>query len=213
MYLKRSGTLLGMLAIDEKKGNTDVMGRHFWRIEDIDPESQKCRTWANEQHLMNIYYYTFLIQIDRNLACPCTLFQALFDARFFWNWWENPWPDWCFKSRQSRWALRFVPGKGYVYILLKQLCCYSIDWDVSFGSLKVGEPDGGHVVAQFYRYFWWYYSWSGTLVTDQEAYKSCCVDTPDLCSTVFYSYRPSDDCSGYFFLPRRKCCCSKEKVD
>ncbi|XP_068725626.1 mucin-like protein [Montipora capricornis] len=206
--MEGSGTLLGMLALDEKKGNTDVMGRHFWRVENVDPGFQKCRTWANEQHEMNIYYYTFLIQIDRNFACPCTLFQALLDARFFWNWWENPWPDWCFKSRQSRWAFRFVPGKGYVYILLKQLCCYSIDWDVSFGSLKVGEPDGGHVSAELYRYsWWWYFPWSGTVVTDQEAYKSCCVDTPYLCSNVFYRYRPSHDCSGYFFLPRRLFCC------
>ena len=200
-----------MLALDENKGNTDVMGRHFWRIENVDPDSQKCRTWANEQQLMNIYDYTDLSDHDRNFACPCTLFQAWFDVRFFWNWWENPWPDYCFKSRRSTWVLRYVPSKGYVYIFLKQLCCYSIDWDVSFGSLKVGEPDGGHVAAEFYRYFWWwYFSWSGTLVTDQEAYKSCCVDTPHLCS-VFYRYRPSHDCSDYFFLPRRKCC--KGKID
>ncbi|XP_068679238.1 mucin-like protein isoform X1 [Montipora foliosa] len=207
LNMEGSGTLLGMLALDEKKGNsTDVMGRHFWRIENVDPESQKCRTWANEQQLMDIIAYTDLSDHDRNFACPCTLFQAWFDVRFFWNWWENPWPDYCFKSRRSTWVLRYVPRKGYVYILLKQLCCYSIDWDVSFGSLKVGEPDGGHVSAEFYRSSWWYFPWSGTVVTDQEAYKSCCVDTPHLCS-VFYRYRPSHDCSDYFFLPRRWFCC------
>ncbi|XP_068697609.1 mucin-like protein [Montipora foliosa] len=205
LNMEGSGTLLGMLALDEKKGNTDVTGRHFWRVENVYPESQKCRTWANDQQLMSIYDYTFLIQNDTNFACPCTLFQAWFDVRFFWNWWENPWPDWCFKSRRSRWAFTFMPGKGYDFILLKQLCCYSIDWEVSFGSLKIGEPDGGHVAAEFHS-FWWSSSWSGAVVTDQEAYKSCCVDTPYLCS-VFYRYRPSQDCRGYFFLPRRWFCC------
>ena len=173
-----------MYYLDKKEGNTGSLGRYFWRIENNDGQDavEKCFTWAilNQDSNFSYWYYD-LISSDWEMACPCTFWQAWLDwGRFSWSWWYS-WPDMCFESRRSK----FIGSEG---LLLKQECCYSMQWE-DWGSLKIGPPDGGHLKVTAL------YNGTETFITDEEAYKYCCVDTL-LCS-LFYFYRPSDSCTLY----------------
>ena len=187
-----------MYFLDKKEGNTGVYGRYFWRIENTDGKGaiKKCFDWYLDNQFTDFRrsYYE-LIQTDPEMACPCTFWQAFFDrGRFSWSWWYS-WPELCFESRRSKFIYRYFP-----YRRLRQECCYSTQWE-DWGSLKIGPPDGGHVkVSTFYYYYYW-----KTFLTDEEAYKACCVDLP-FCG-LFYLYRPSDNCARYRPPPRRKFYC------
>ncbi|XP_078368612.1 mucin-like protein [Oculina patagonica] len=193
---KSSGTF-GMYYLDEKKGNTGLMGRYFWRIENSDGRGalEKCYTWAVLNQFANFrYWYYRLMKSDSQMACPCTARQAWLDrGRFSWNW-RYSWPERCFESRRSK--LIYHPSTGLVGLRLKQECCYSTQWQ-DWGSLKIGPPDGGHVKVT--AFFYWF-NRVITFYTDEQAYKYCCVDIP-WCN-LFYFYRPSDDCSLYIPPPR-----------
>ena len=192
-----------MYDLDKKEGNTGALGRYFWRIENSDGKgaTEKCFGWAIVNRFMNFrYWYYRLIQLDSEMACPCTLRQAFLDrGRFSWSWWYS-WPEFCFESRRSKFIYRYFPFIGLVGLSLRQECCYSTQFE-DWGSLKVGPPDGGHVkVSAFY-----YFNYVKTFFTDEEAYKACCVDLP-FCS-LFYFFRPSDNCALYRPPPRRKFYC------
>ena len=193
-----------MYNLDKKKGNTGLLGKYFWRIEDSDGKGalEKCFTWAVLNECTNIrYWYNRLIKSDREMACPCTEWQAWLDrGRFSWSWWYS-WPEVCYVSRRSKFVFYYSTQTGLVGLRLRQECCYSTNSE-DWGSLKFGPPDGGHVKVTAFHY------WTNHVKTfslDEDAYKYCCVDTR-LCN-LFYVYRPSDSCSFYRPPPRRTCYC------
>ena len=179
--------------LDKKNGNRGLLGRYFWRIENRDVKGalEECFTWAYLQAYAGLTYLRALS--DRRMACPCTLFQAIFDrGRFYWDRRSFSWPTICFRSRGVRNFRDFLTP---VRFRVSQLCCYSAQSE-DFGALKGGPPEGSHLSADTY-----YFS-NGVerIFTDREAYSLCCVGTP-LCD-LFYLYRPSDDCQRY--RPRRR---------
>ena len=193
----RSGTPLGMLKLDERRGNTGEIGRYFWRIENNDVKGalQTCFSWVSIQE-----YFKFRMSLV-DWACPCTGWQAWFDPRFFRNWWLYSWPDWCFESRRSRFLSFYSPFTGRVYFWMTLLCCYSTEWQ-NWASLKLGAPDGGRVKVQAVYYDYLPGRAESFRISDSQAYKACCVDLP-YCD-IFYHYRPSVDCSRYVPPRRRK---------
>ena len=188
----RSGTILGMYNLDKKMGNTDLVGRYFWRIESSDGKGalEKCFSWVNSQietNFMSWYYWS--IGWDSRMACPCTIRQAFLDrGRFYWDW-QFTWPEVCFRSR--RFVYFSYQGRA------SQLCCYSTEWE-DFGALKIGPPEGGHISVTRYNT---YYD-KTEVPTDTEAYNFCCVE--GFFCDFFYQYRPSDTCQFYRPPPRRK---------
>ena len=193
-----------MLNLDDKKGNTELTGRYFWRIENSDSTGSldKCFTWAYLQEFVNILdWYNRQVRWDWRMACPCSGWQAWFDGgRFRWDWRVYSWPDWCFESTRSKYFYYYSHNKGLIYFRMTQMCCYSTDWQ-DWASLKIGAPDGSRVKVDVY-YYWW--NRAETVYTDLQAYKHCCVDIP-FCD-FYYNYRPSDDCSLYRPPRRRKFC-------
>ena len=191
-----------MYNLDKKPGNTGILGRHFWRIENIKRKDAlaKCFTWAVFQEYFNFRVWYYLrVRSDRRMACPCTVWQAVLDrGRFVWDWRQFPWPKWCFRSRRFKYFYHYSTDFGWVIFKTRQLCCYSTelkDW----GALKIGPPDGSRIVVEPSYY------WSKRVeevFSDLEAYDVCCVDTP-LCN-LFYLYRPSDTCRLYRPPRRRK---------
>ena len=173
------------------------MGRHFWRIENSDGQGalEKCLSWVLQNKAWKfLERYNELIKSDSEMACPCTGWQAIFDwGRFRWNWW-NSWPEFCFESRSFR-SFKINTTSGPLDFQLRQKCCYSTDWQ-DWGSLKRGPPDGGRVDVTFR------YDSNNSFYTDEQAYKSCCVDS--LNCRLFYDLRPSDSCSNYVPRPRRE---------
>ncbi|XP_044174744.1 uncharacterized protein LOC114975818 isoform X3 [Acropora millepora] len=190
LNIKGSGTILGMYNLDKKMGNTDLVGRYFWRIESSDGKGafEKCFSWVNSQIETNfIFWYYWSIRWDSRMACPCTLWQAFLDrGRFYWDW-QFTWPEVCFRSRRS--VYFSYQGRA------SQLCCYSTEWE-DFGALKIGSPEGGHISVTRYNT---YYGKTEVL-TDTEAYKFCCVE--GFFCDFFYQYRPSDTCQFYQPPPR-----------
>ena len=196
-----SSATFAMYDLDKKDGNTGSLGRYFWRIEDRNGTGalEKCLTWTFLNNKANISdHHDILIKSDPEMACPCTLWQAWLDwGRFTWNW-RYSWPEYCFESRRSKFVYYDSTPTGFS---MTQECCYSTDWE-SFGSLKLGPPDGGHVnVKASYNSS----NQEETFPSDEEAYKYCCVDA--LQCDLFYRYRPSDSCSLYRPPPRRTCYC------
>ena len=194
-----------MYDLDKRAGNTGLTGSYFWRIDNSDGRKalDRCFTWAFFQGEINfLYWHTVYVRWDWRMACPCSGWQAWFDRRFFWDWRKYSWPNWCFESRRSKY-IWYYTGRRYVYFSMRQLCCYSTDWQ-DWGSLKIGSPDGSRVKMQlhyYYSYWWWWWNRDQSVYNDQQAYKYCCVDIP-FCD-FFYYFRPSDDCRRYI-PPRRR---------
>ena len=189
-----------MLNLDEKKGNTELTGRYFWRIEnsDVVGSLEKCFEWAFLQEFVNFpSLYDQYLRWDWRMACPCTEWQAWLDwGRFRWDWYS--WPDYCYESRRSKFIYYYSPFIGNIHFRITQTCCYSSDWQ-NWGALKYGAPDGGRLKVEAYYYR---LNHVRTVYPDPQAYKHCCVDIP-FCD-LFYNYRPSDDCSLYRPPRRRK---------
>ena len=141
-----------MYYLDKKKGNTDSLGRYFWRIEDSDGKGalEKCYTWAVLNEFADIrYWYNRLIKSDWQMACPCTWWQAWLDwGRFSWSWWYS-WPEVCYESRRSKFVSYYSTLTGLVGLWLRQECCYSTESE-DWGSLKLGPPDGHVKVTAFH---------------------------------------------------------------
>ena len=191
-----------MDSLDDKPGNTELLGRFFWRIENNNAKDalDKCYAWASfhERDIDILSWYNLMVREDSRMACPCTEWQAWFDSRFIWEW-RFSWLKLCYRSRRSKSFTYYIPGKGLVTIKITQKCCYSTEWPGDWAALKKGPPDGSRVHVQTV------YHWSDDeeeTFTDEQAYKYCCVDIP-LCK-LFYHYRPSDNCDLYIPPPRRK---------
>ena len=204
-HLFSSGTLHGMCNLDKTPGNTGIMGRHFWRIENnIGKDAlEKCFTWAKfQQDADFLDWYKLHIKGDSSLACPCTGWQARLDrGRFVWDWTFSA-GFWCYRSRSLKLFTHSGANKTF-YFVVNQQCCYSTRLE-DLGSLKVGPPHGSRVkVAPIY----YRRNHSQEAYIDQQAYKFCCVDRPELCD-LFYFYRPSDSCSDYTPPRRRKFVCT-----
>jgi len=200
LNIKGSGTLHGMCNLDKTPGNTGMMGRHFWRIENnIGKDAlEKCFTWAKFQQDANFLdWYKLHIEGNSSLACPCTGWQARLDrGRFVWDWTFSA-GFWCYRSRRLK-LFTYSSANKTFYFVVNQQCCYSTRLE-DFASLKVGPPAGSRIKVTpiYYRR-----NHSREAYTDQQAYKFCCVDRPELCDR-FYFYRPSDNCSDYT-PPRRR---------
>ena len=139
-----------MYDLDKRAGNTGLTGSYFWRIDNSDGRKalDRCLTWAFFQWEINfLYWHTLYVRWDWRMACPCSGWQAWFDRRFFWAWRKYSWPNWCFESRRSKY-IWYNTGGRFVYFRMRQLCCYSTDWQ-DWGSLKIGSPDGSRVKCSF----------------------------------------------------------------
>ena len=183
---------MAMYNLDKKAGNTGLAGRYLWRIENRNRRDakDKCFTWISLQQQANILnLYSFRIQLNPAMACPCSLSQALLDRRFIPDWWFTG-RDGCFITRRP---VLFDEERKTV---MRQRCCYSIE----FGSLLIGPPNGGRLYLTPFEH-----RWNAQKVfydSDQQAYEFCCFGSA-LCD-LFYSYRPSDDCAEYRVPRRRK---------
>ena len=200
IVLYRSGSLLGMYNLDNRIGNTGTLGRYFWRIENQERDSdiKKCIDWISFQDDVNFrswYAQQFRSRrFNRRLACPCTIWQARLDRGRFFRDFSYSSSNFCFRSRSSRFFFHISDDLGFVVFRIRQLCCYSSPFS-DLGFLITGPPDGSHVIAE--RLFS-----VRDVTTDKDAETFCCAD-PDLCNECYF-YRPSDDCSFYRPLRRRK---------
>ncbi|XP_068712588.1 uncharacterized protein [Montipora foliosa] len=172
---KRSGTV-GVEGIDSLVGNTGIIGKWFFRLENSKGEQdaiQKCLRWFKNQP--DPASYTDAVE-----SCPCTLRQAFFDERFQWTTPEAPF-TYCVYTRFPSAANR---GRQ---------CCYHTRFDTRFGALIVGYPDGGvihryHKLASKSLYLRHQFS-------DVLGFKYCCVQSK-LCER-FFRKRPSEGCQNY----------------
>ena len=171
----RSETV-GMESIDSLPGNTGIIGKWFFRLEDSKGEQdaiQKCLRWFKVQP--DPASYTDVVE-----PCPCTLRQAFFDERFQWTAPESQF-TFCVYTRFPSAASR---GRQ---------CCYHTRFDDRFGALIVGYPDGG-VIDRYHRLA------SRSLAlkhqfSDVLGFKYCCVQSK-ICER-FYRKRPSEGCEKY----------------
>jgi len=162
--------------------NSIIRGEFSFRIETRtgDDDETKCRKWVKfqEDNLKSLITQSFLPR------CPCSLFQALFDSRFFFS---DPFTEnICFNSS----VITPITG-NLVSGVLFQRCCYS----PQFGALVVDEVDAGSVVFEKGKT-----TLPDDVLDDFAAKQVCCYNSPNC--DKFYSVRPSQDCTGYLPLIR-----------
>ena len=165
-----------MESIDSLQGNTNIVGKWFFRLENSRGEQdaiQKCLRWFKNQPDPSSYS-------DALEPCPCSLRQADFDERFQWDFF--PQDTYCFYTRFPSSASR---GRQ---------CCYNARFNgPGFGALIVGHPGGG-VIDRYHKLS------SRTLrlrheFSDVLGFKYCCVQSK-LCFR-YYQKRPSEGCENY----------------
>ena len=158
--------------IDTVTGNTGKAGEWYFQVIDpdldLDPE-QECFKWVGQQEEDTIEEYFAGLP-----SCPCTQSQAKNDWRFWFGW------SWGLSSGPNCATLVWSGRQSTVE------CCY----DEGTGALLVGGTTGGS-----YRLHHPLFSHEDYVTEDQQPFKHCCQSSK-LCS-FFYTYRPSDDCSGY----------------
>ena len=152
-----------------------------------DSAREKCFAWHQWHAWIR---WQLLGELSKLEPCPCQLWQAWRDGRFWLDFYT-----FCASSRG-----RFIRIRGRDYVYLYQQCCYSTELR-SFGALLLGPPDGGFGNVLFP---YWMYRSNGSypLYTDSEAYQYCCVQSTE-CER-FYQMRPSRSCFGYRPPPRSK---------
>ncbi|KAL9953601.1 hypothetical protein ACROYT_G041044 [Oculina patagonica] len=172
----RSETV-GMERIDSLQGNTNIIGKWFFRLENSKGEQdaiQKCLRWFKNQPDPSSYS-------DSLEPCPCTLRQGVFDERFQFSRIQAPY-TYCVYTRFPSSANR---GRE---------CCYNARFDgLGFGALIVGNPGGG-VIDRYHKFA------TRTLrlkhqLSDVLGFKYCCVQSK-LCER-YYRKRPSEGCENY----------------
>ena len=161
--------------LHDTEGNTKRMGEWQYNFNMPDEQltaDQRCLMWAKRQralHEENLQMFSSI----RERACPCTINQAQRDRSFWFLY---------YFGLNSRLNCAMVPFSGNQSTLE---CCY----DAS-GALIVGPNEGGS--------FWLYnplFSYQANFLEDLQPYQDCCVNS-DRCQ-LYYTYRPSDDCSAY----------------
>ncbi|XP_068732482.1 uncharacterized protein [Montipora capricornis] len=171
---ERSGTVLTE-RIDRLPGNTDIIGKWFFRLENSKGEQNailKCLRWFKNQPDPASYS-------DAVEPCPCTIRQAWFDERFQ-RIIQKGTSSYCVYTRFPSSASR---GRE---------CCYEIKFN-RFGALITGYPDGG-VIDRYHRLA----TKSLRLkheFSDVLGKRYCCVESK-LCNR-FYEKRPSEGCEKY----------------
>lgn len=156
--------------IDSSIGNTGKPGEWYFLLTDPDAinSEQECFKWATRQD-NDIFEEYF----DGLPSCPCTQSQARRDWRFWFGW---------------RWGLSSGPNCATFLWSRRQStieCCYD-----SSGGLLVGGVSGGS-----YKLYHPFFSNRQYITEDKIPYENCCL-LSDHCS-MFYTYRPSDNCSEY----------------
>lgn len=182
MSFIRAGDL-SIVDIDEEKGNTNEVGKWFFRIErnqGTASASEKCLIWYQWQLRLQFILERYLALLE---PCPCSLWQAWWDGRFYFHTLN------CVLSR-NRIILPIRVEGQIVWLILYQQCCYSIDLS-SFGALIVGLPKGGHVNIKFYNLP----KELSDMYSDDLAYDYCCEQSNE-CKR-YYEVRPSRNCDGY----------------
>ena len=173
-FLYRSGTVLTE-RIDSLPGNTKVVGKWFFRLENSKGEQNailKCIRWFNNQPDPVSYP-------DALEPCPCSLRQAWFDERFEWT---RP------KAANSYCAYTRFPSSAN----RGRECCYQTKFS-RFGPLITGYPDGG-TIDRYHRLA----TKSLRLkheFSDVLGFRYCCVESK-LCER-YYKKRPSEGCGNY----------------
>ena len=176
MFISRSGTL-DITKLSQITGEgTQELGRWFFRLDESsigeDP-GKKCFDWYLDQPPP--------FTLDQRIPCPCSLFQAKLDRRYYTSFIES-------FSRFCVLSFRSVPWYDRSDVFILQECCYDLRF-TSFGSLIVGPGNGGHQRLRALN------PSSLGFISDDDAYKACCVES-DQCE-MFYEKRPSDFCTSY----------------
>lgn len=165
-----------MESIDSLQGNTGIIGKWFFRLENSKGEKdaiQNCLRWFKDQP--DPASYTDVVE-----PCPCTLRQAIFDERFQWTAPEAKF-TFCVYTRFPSAANR---GRQ---------CCYHTTPDERFGALIVGYPDGG-VIDRFHKLATRSLALKHQF-SDVLGFKYCCVQSK-LCER-YYRKRLSEGCENY----------------
>ena len=168
--------------------NTDrIQGEYYFRIETRkgDDDETKCRKWVKwqEDNVKSLITASFLP------SCPCSLFQALFDSRFFGFFFDALTGNLCFYSSFPN----FIVG-NLVFGLVSQKCCYSGFFE-DFGAIVLNDVGAGSVDV-------FYFTRPDDILDDNTAKQVCCYGSQNC--DKFYSVRPSQDCTGYRVLRRSK---------
>ena len=171
----RSETV-GMESIDSLPGNTNIIGKWFFRLEKSQGEQnaiQQCLRWFKKQPDPSSYS-------DALEPCPCTLGQAVFDERFQRS---------VFTSNTYCAYTRFPSSANR-----GRQCCYNARFGgPGFGALILGYPDGGAIDR--------YHKRSTRILrlkhefSDVLGFKHCCLQSK-LCER-YYQKRPSEGCENY----------------
>ena len=163
--------------------NSIIPGVFYFRIETRtgDDSETKCRKWVTfqENNDISLIAATFLPR------CPCSIFHASFDGRFFGSFFDRFSTNRCFYS-----SFPIFINENLFSGFLFQKCCYS-----GFGALVVDGAGAGSP------------TFLGNTLPDEvlddlAAEQACCYDTPN-CGN-FHSVRPPRDCTGYFPFIRGK---------
>ena len=159
------------IVIDTLTGNTGSVGEWYFQLTDPDSDinsEQECFKWVAKQD-KDVFEEYF----EGLPSCPCTWFQARRDWRFWFGW---------------RWGLSSGPNCATLIWSRRQStteCCYD-----DSGALLVGGNSGGS-----YKLYHPLFSNREYITEDKQPYEHCCQFSK-LCS-LFYTHRPSDNCSGY----------------
>lgn len=160
-----------ILRIDSLTGNTGTAGEWYFKLTDSDNEinsEQECFKWVARQE-----EDTFKKYFEGLPSCPCTQWQAWRDWRFWFGW---------------RWGLSSGPNCATLIWSRRQStieCCYD-----DSGALQVEGISGGS-----YKLHHPWFSNKQYITEDKQPYEHCCQFSKRC--PIFYSHRPSDDCSGY----------------
>ena len=171
-YLNVNGSNEDFIEMDSFTGNTGSPGEWLFQLTDSDSDlkpEQECYKWASRQEdgVFEEYFQGLP-------SCPCTYSQARRDWRFWFAW---------------RWGISSGPYCATLVWSRRQStveCCYDRDT----GALLVGGISGGS-----FKLHHPLFSNRNYVTEDKQPYEYCCRQSK-LCS-IFFTYRPSDDCTGY----------------
>lgn len=159
------------IIIDSITGNTGNAGEWYFKLTGSGNEinfEQECFKWVTRQK-----EDTFQRYFEGLPSCPCTWWQARRDWRFWFGW---------------RWGLSLGPNCATLIWSGRQStieCCYD-----DSGALQIAGISGGS-----YKLYHPWFSNKQYIIEDKQPYEHCCHFSK-LCH-IFYSHRPSDNCSRY----------------
>lgn len=162
-----------LLRLHTITGNTGRVGEWYFNLTSPSDEigsEQRCLMWARRQQQYDVGAIFSSLRVR---ACPCTSRQARRD----WSFWFGYY--WGLSSRPNCAMVLFSRSQSTIE------CCYDDN-----GALIVGPSEGGSL--RLYNPLFFYQE---NFLEDLQPYRDCCVNS-DRCE-LYYTYRPSDDCSAY----------------